>query len=115
MENDQGRWKDYPVKYASYRTVASNGGNNVVRIGPGFLQKIIISQDDAAPTAGIITIYDNTTIYGTVATKMFSHNQTTGVFMPMTVQLDMPFYTGLTLGFTTTADVNVIVVYKSEA
>ena len=113
--NDQGQFTSYPLRYATYRTVASNGGNNVVVSGAGFLDSIIFSQDDAAPTAGIVSIYDNTTIYGSTATKMFSHNQTTAVFMPTSVKLNLPFTTGLEVGFTTMADVNVTLVFKAGA
>lgn len=112
---DQGQFENYPLQYKTYSTVASNGGNNVVYTGAGFLKRVIFSQADAAPTAGTITIYDNTSIYGTTDTRLFSHTQTTGVFMPTSVDLDVPFTTGLSIGFTSTNDVNVILVFKAGA
>lgn len=105
-------YTEHPYKTARYTTVASNGGNNIVKTGTGFLHTVTFAQTDAAPTAGIITIYDNTTIYGSVASILFTHTQTTAVFMPQTVVLDIPFETGLSLGFTTTADVGVTLSFK---
>ena len=101
-----------PLKYARYTTVASNGGNNIVKATPGFLHSVTFAQTDAAPTAGTITIYDNNTIYGSVGSVVFTHSQTTAVFMPTTVILDIPLSTGLSIGFTTTNDVGVTLSYK---
>lgn len=96
-------------------TYASNGGVNVLKTSPGFLHSIVLSQTDAAPTAGDITIYDfdNTSIYAGGSSVLFRHSQTTTVFMPLTVTLDIPFTKGLAVGFTAPIkDVNVIVSFK---
>lgn len=104
----------YPLKASRLTTYASNGGVNVVKATPGFLHSITLSQLDAAPTAGDITIYDGGTgIYASGATVLFRHSQTTAVFMPTTVTLDVPFNTSLSVGFTAPInDVNVLLSYK---
>lgn len=80
-----------------------------VKSGAGFLHTITISADDAAPTAGTIILYDSLTETGT---EIFNHTFTTTAFLPFTLTYDLAFSTGLYLGFTTTADVNVTVTFK---
>lgn len=80
-----------------------------VKSGAGFLHALTFSCNDAAPTAGSIIIYDNTAESGAV---IFSHTFTTTPFVPFTVILDVAFSTGLYIGFTTTADVNVTSSYR---
>lgn len=83
--------------------------DGLVKTGAGILHSLTFSQADAAPTAGGIIAFDNTAESGT---KLFDWSGiTTTVFMPFTVILDVAFTTGLYLGFTTTADVNVTVAY----
>lgn len=90
----------------SYSLVTAD---TAVKSGAGFLRALTFSQNDAAPTAGTIDVYDNTAASGT---KIFSWTLTTAVFNPVTVQLDCSFATGLYIDFTTTADVNVTVTYR---
>ena len=80
-----------------------------VKSAPGFLHTLTFSQTDAAPTAGTITVYDNTAESGT---KIFEWNITTAVFYPFTVTIDAAFAVGLYVGFATTADVQVTVSYR---
>ncbi len=80
-----------------------------VKSAPGFLHTLTFAQTDAAPTAGTITVYDNTAESGT---KIFEWNLTTAVFYPFTVTIDASFSTGLYVGFATTADVQVTVSYR---
>ena len=101
----------YPLKVTRLTTYDSRGGVNQVRTGRGFLHSVTFAQADAAPTAGTISIYDSTSIYGDTA--LFIHTQTTGIFMPQTVILDMPFSNGLAVGFTAgMLDVGVTLSYK---
>lgn len=79
-------------------------GDTLVKTGQGLLHTITIAPNDAAPTAGNLDVYDNTTNSGT---KIFSVAFTTAYFVPYTVILDALFSTGLYFDFTTTADVNV--------
>ena len=80
-----------------------------VKSGAGFLHTVTFSQNDAAPTAGTIDIYNNTAGSGT---KLFSWTLDTTVFQPFSVVLDIPFSTGLYVDFTTTNDVNVVCSYR---
>ncbi len=80
-----------------------------VKSAPGFLHTLTFAQTDAAPTAGTITVYDNTAESGT---KIFEWNLTPAVFYPFTVTIDASFSTGLYVGFATTADVQVTVSYR---
>ena len=108
-------YDSFPLKTKRTTTYDSRGGVNVVKVGQGFLHSVTFAQTDAAPTAGAITIYDmdTTSVYGTIATIMFLHTQTTAVFMPQTVILDIPFTTGLAVGHATALnDVGVVVSYK---
>lgn len=105
----------YPLKSARFSTYDSRGGVNVVKVGAGFLHAITFTQLDAAPTAGAIAIYDmnNVSVYGTAGSVLLLHTQTTGIFMPVTVILDIPFTTGLAVGIATPmTDVGVQVSYK---
>lgn len=83
--------------------------DNQVKSGAGFLHALTFSCNDAAPTAGSIIVFNSLTESGT---QLFNHTFTTTPFVPFTVILDMEFSTGLYIGFTTTADVNVSVSYR---
>lgn len=83
--------------------------DTAVKSGAGFLHTITISMNDAAPTAGTIDVYDNTSASGT---KLFTWTLTTAVFTPFTVTLDVSVANGIYVDFTTTADVAVFVSYR---
>jgi hypothetical protein len=83
--------------------------DTLVKTGKGTLHSLSISQNDAAPTAGTIDIYDNTSAAGT---KIFSWTLTTAVFIPTNLILDIEFQTGLYVDFTTTEDVNLRLSYN---
>ncbi len=80
-----------------------------VKGSAGFLHTLTFSCNDAAPTAGSIIVYDSLTETGT---QIFNHTFTTTPFAPFSVTIDASFSTGLYVGFTTTADVNVTVSYR---
>lgn len=84
-------------------------GDTTVKTGAGVLHSVVISCNDAAPTAGSVIIYDNTAESGT---EIFNHTFTTTPFAPVSLVFDAAFATGLYVGFTTTADVNVTVTYR---
>lgn len=79
-----------------------------VKASAGYLHTVTISCNDAAPTAGSIIIFDNTAESGT---QVFNHTFTTTPFVPFSVVLDYTMATGIYIGFTTTADVNVSCAY----
>jgi uncharacterized protein YhfF len=89
-----------------YTLVAAD---TLVKTGTGKLHTLTFSQNDAVPTAGTIIVYDSVT---EASTQIFNHNFTVAPFNAYTVVLDVAFKTGLYIGFTTTADVNVTVSYK---
>ncbi len=80
-----------------------------IKSGAGFLHALQFSQNDAAPTAGTIDVYDGVDTNGT---KLFSWTLTTAVFVPFSVLMDVSFATGLHFVITTTADVNVSASYR---
>lgn len=80
-----------------------------IKSGAGFLHALQFSQNDAAPTAGTIDVYDGVDTNGT---KLFSWTMTTAVFIPFSVIFDVAFATGLHVVITTTADVNVSASYR---
>lgn len=116
MSHFYSEFDRYPIRSTSgYSTYASTGGVNILKVGSGFLHSVTFSQLDAAPTAGDITLYDfaGANIYASGGTVLLRHSQTTGVFMPTTVTLNVPFTNGLALGFTAPIkDVNVLVSFK---
>lgn len=83
--------------------------DTLVKTGAGLVHTITFTCNDAAPTAGSIIIYDSTTETGS---ELLNHTFTTTPFVPFTVILNASFATGLYVGFTTTADVNVFVSYR---
>jgi len=91
----------------TYKAVTATDAQ--VKAGAGVLRCITFSCNDAAPTAGSIIVFDSLTETGT---QIFNHTFTTTPFVPFTVFFDCVFATGLYLGFTTTADVNVSVSYR---
>lgn len=96
-------------KYAQFSNSAVVTSDTLVLTGAGFLQCIIISQNDAAPTAGSVIIYDNTAESGT---QVFNHTFTTATFMPTQICPQRVMTTGIYIGFTITGDVNVSVSYR---
>lgn len=90
--------------YAAVKTADAQ-----IKGSAGFLHSITFSCNDAAPTAGSIIVFDSLTETGT---QIFNHTFTTTPFVPFTVFFDCVFSTGLYIGFTTTADVNVSVSYR---
>lgn len=82
--------------------------DTLVKTGAGVLHSIVISCNDAAPTAGTIDVYDNTEGSGT---KIFSWTLTTTAFTPISLVFDARFETGLYIDFTTTGDVSVTATY----
>ena len=83
--------------------------DTLVATGKGILHTLTFSCNDAAPTAGSIVVYDNTAESGA---ELFNHTFTTTPFVPFSVTLDVAYKTGLYVGFTTTADVNLTVSHK---
>lgn len=95
--------------YPQFSTSAVVTTDTAVKSAAGFLQCIMISQNDAAPTAGSIIIYDNTAESGT---QVFNWTLTTAVFTPIQICPQRPMTTGIYIGFTTVGDVNVSVSYR---
>lgn len=77
----------------------------------GVLRSLTFSCNDAAPTAGSIIVYDNTAESGDI---LYSETFTTTAFRGYTVHLNIPYGTGLYIGFTTTNDVNVSVNHRDD-
>lgn len=92
-----------------YSTSGVLTADTQVKSSPGFVHTVTISQNDAAPTAGTIDIYDNTSAAGT---KIFTWTLTTAVFVPFSVTLDVSCGTGIYVDFTTTADVAAFLSYR---
>jgi hypothetical protein len=90
-------------------THAITTADTLVKTGGGKLHTLTFGCNDAAPTAGSITVYDSTTEAGTI---IFSETFTTTAFRAYSVVLDVAFKNGLYVGFATTADVNCTVAYN---
>lgn len=83
--------------------------DTAVKSGAGFLHTVTIMPTDAAATAGTIVLYDNTAESGTIIGTI---TVTAAWVAPVTLIFDCSFSTGLYVGFTTTADINVTVSYR---
>lgn len=83
--------------------------DTLVKTGGGKIHTLTFSCNDAAPTAGTIDIYDNTSAAGT---KVYSETFTTTAFRGFSVLLDCQVDNGIYVDFTTTADINCIVTYS---
>ena len=98
------------IKTNEFKPFVPVTADTLVQTGPGFLECIIYSETDAAPTAGTISILDSTTAGG--GTVILTWSVGTSVFTPVQVCPLVPFTTGLYIDFTTTADVQVKTVYR---
>lgn len=96
--------------WESYKSSGVKTADALVRTGKGFVHAITFSPNDAAPTAGTITLLDG--VAAGSGTPLFTWVLPTTVYAPFTVILDVEFTTGLFLDFTTTNDVNVSVSYR---
>jgi len=80
-----------------------------VKASSGLVYSIEFAPNDAVPTAGTIVVYDNTAESGT---EIFRWAVAATAFTPISIPLNRSFGTGLYVGFTTTADVNVTLSYR---
>lgn len=83
----------------------------LIKTGSGYLHTITISQGDAAPTAGTISVLDSTSAGAGTPIFTWVIPGTTAI-VPVTITLDVNFSTGLYIDFTTVADVNVVCSYR---
>jgi hypothetical protein len=89
-------------------SVARETADGQVKAGAGFLHTVLISGTGTI-TAGLVTIYDSLTETGTV---IWSGIVPVGA-APICLVLDVPFTTGLFVGFDgTIANVAVVVTYS---
>jgi hypothetical protein len=83
--------------------------DGLVKTGESVIHTITFTCDDAAPTAGSIKVFDNTSAAGT---EVYEETFTTTPFRGYSVTLDCAVANGIYVDFTTTADVNCIVTYR---
>ena len=82
--------------------------DTAVRTGGGMLHSISIAPTTATPTAGLITVYDNTAESGTAIFSEWVFATTPG----HTIVLDCNVSTGIYVGYTTVTDVSVTVTHR---
>jgi hypothetical protein len=104
-DNTNGKYVVEHRYTPSYKITA----DTLVKTGAGHLHSILLTCNDAAPTAGDIVIYDNTAESGS---ELFRHNFTTTPFLPIPIPINASVANGIYVGFTTTADVNVFLSYR---
>ena len=83
--------------------------DGLVKTGAGVIHTLTFTTDDAAPTAGTIKVFDNTSATGT---EIYEENVTATAFKGYSILLDCAVANGIYVDFTTTADVNCIVTYR---
>ena len=91
----------------SYCVVAH--ADTVCKASAGFVHTVTCN-GDAAATAGTLQIRDATSAGTGTVVHLITYG--TGLYPPATMLLDMIFPTGITLDFTTTADVDCSVSYR---
>jgi hypothetical protein len=96
------------VVAGAYSKTAVLVADGQVKGSAGVLHTVVISCNDAAPTAGSLIIYDSLTETGT---QVFNHTFVTSPIAPLTLVFDAIMTTGIYVGFTTTNDINVTVTY----
>lgn len=79
-----------------------------VRTGAGILHTISIAPTTATPTAGLISIFDNTAESGTTIYSEWMFATTPG----HTIILDCNVSTGIYVGYTTVDNVSVTVTHR---
>lgn len=79
-----------------------------VRTGAGTLHTISIAPTTATPTAGLISVFDNTAESGTTLYSEWIFATTPG----HTIVLDCNVNTGIYVGYTTVTDVSVTVTHR---
>lgn len=81
--------------------------------GKGVLHTVAQGQNDALPTAGSVTIYDNaSTNAGRV---LYTTYWPAAAFKPSSVTLDIEVSNGVYIYFDTTGDVSLTVTFKEES
>lgn len=85
-------------------------GNTQIKGAPGFVHSISFGQPtSAAPTAGVLTIYDSLSATGTIK---YQHYFPNSQLAPNTIFLDQVFTTGIYASFVTLAGLNVSISYR---
>lgn len=88
-------------------------GDTQVKASAGFVHAIIVQSTDAVPTAGTIILYDNTAESGTQVVNLdIKATAPVGEEDAYTIIIDRLMTTGIYVGFTTTTDVAVQVIYR---
>lgn len=82
--------------------------DTAVRSGAGKLHTISIAPTTATPTAGLISVFDNTAESGTTIYSEWIFATTPG----HTIVLDCDVQTGIYVGYTTVTDVSVTVTHR---
>ena len=108
---------DDPLPVSLAAPVASEGytpssvlvASGQVATSAGVLHSLTFSQNDAAPTAGSVAVYDG---IGATGTVLYRETFDTTIFRAYSVILDVKFSVGLYIAWTTTADVNVVASYR---
>ncbi len=93
-----------------YWSVVTVTGDTLIKTGRGTVHTVTFTPNDAAATAGTITLFDNTAESGTALLGPIAF--IAAYAAPVTLILDAQYKTGLYVGFTTTADINVTVTYQ---
>jgi hypothetical protein len=80
----------------------------LVKTGQGKLHTISIAPTTATPTAGLISVYDNTAESGTILYSEWMFATTPG----HSIVLDCDIRTGIYVGYTTVDNVSVTVTHQ---
>lgn len=96
---------------SSYLSSGIKVADALIKTGAGVLHTVTISQGDAAPTAGTISILDSTEAGAGTPIFTWVLPGTTAI-VPVTLTFDVEFSTGLFVDCTTVGDVNIVCSYR---
>lgn len=99
------------ITEASY-TVCIDDADIVCKASAGFLHSVSCFGTDAAATAGRVRITNTTAAGGAETTEVWGAEFAAAIQTPISAILDIAMTTGITIDFTTTADVKCVVSYR---
>lgn len=103
------------IKTEQRFSVCVDDADIVCNAAPGFLHSVWCYERDGAPTAGTVRITNTTAAGGAETTEVWGKDITTTVGSGTgSAVLDIEMTTGITIDFTTTADVKCGVSYRDN-
>jgi hypothetical protein len=102
------------IKTEQRFSVCIDDADIVCNAAPGFVHNISCFGTDAAATAGRVRLTNTTAAGGAETTEVWGAEFAAAIQPPISAVLDIEMTTGITIDFTTTADVKCVVSYRDN-